>query len=476
MMMGRVTVKFPRWTVGICLVAGLLVAGVAPGAMMAQTPEATPIATPGGASATPQPVTRPTDEQLRAAGVNELGVVPVLMYHTFTSDPANVGEWTRTLDGFRDQLQQLYDMGFVTIPMRDLLENRIDVPLGKHPIVLTFDDSSASQFLIDQNADGTISPRPGSGVGVLEEFFNTHPDFGHSAFFAVVPDYCFADADIDALNAYDSCQAKLDWLAGHGYEIGNHTISHANLGTVDPGEFVEEVGGTVEWIDERVSGPANMSRVLMLPYGGRPEPGSKVDALLNGWFRYDGEDIKLEAVVDVGGGPTFSPSSTWWDPMAITRFNTDPASMDYWLGQFASGDVILYTSDGNPDTITVPNPIPDFLANEFDAGAIQADGKQLVRYDTRTHGDGPPPRHDRPATPAAAASLAIGQTAVTTDSGVRLRDEPGTDGTVLDELPTGANLQLLDGPTSLDGQTWWKVKTDDGEIGWVVAEYLRPAP
>ena len=178
----------------------------------------------------------------------------------------------------------------------------------------------------------------------------------------------------------------------------------------------------------------------------------------------------------MGGGPTFSPSSPWWDLMALPRFNTDPASMDYWLGQFASGDVILYTSDGNPDTITVPNPIPDFLANEFDAGAIQADGKQLVRYDTRTHGDGPPPRHDRPATPAAAASLAIGQTAVTTDSGVRLRDEPGTDGTVLDELPTGANLQLLDGPTSLDGQTWWKVKTDDGEIGWVVAEYLRPAP
>lgn len=435
----------------------------------------TPNATPAASGATP--VARPSDDQLRKAGVNELGVVPVLMYHTFTSDPANVSDWTRTFGGFRDQLQQLYDLGFTTISMRDFLDNRIDVPLGRHPIVLTFDDSSASQFLIDRNPDGSITPRANSAVGVLEDFFAAHPDFGHSAFFAVVPNYCFADADIDETNAYSSCQDKLDWLAAHGYEIGNHTVDHKDLSTVDVEGFLEEVGGTAEWIDQRVKGPANLSGVLVLPYGGRPAPGSAVDKVMNGWFRYDGVDYYLDAIVDVSGGPMYSPSSTWFDFGRITRINSDPASFDYLTSGVASGQMLIYTSDGNPDTVTVPNPVPDFLANEFDAAAIQADGKTLVRYDagdaTTTASASSANPGGASATPPAGVPLAVGGTAETIDTGVRLRDAPGTEGAILEELDTGARVTIVDGPKTVDGETWWEVKTGDGATGWVVADYLR---
>ena len=457
-----------RVRISACLLAlAALVLLTPAAASLAQSPDATPVAP----SASPAPGATPSDEQLREAGVNELGVVPVLMYHTFTSNTANVSEWTRTLDGFRQQLKDLYDMGFTTIPMRDLLENRIDVPLGRHPIVITFDDSSASQFLIEKRPDGSIAPRADSAVGVLEDFFAAHPDFGHSAFFAVVPNYCFADAEIDELNSYASCEAKLTWLADHGYEIGNHTIDHTDLSTVDADGFVEEVGGTIVWIDERVSGPANMSRVLMLPYGGRPARGSETSRVMNGWFRYNGQDFVLDAIVDVGGGPVFSPSSTWFDPQRITRFNSDPASMDYWLGQFRSGAVMLYTSDGNPDTVTVPNPVPDFLANEFDPKAIEASGKTLVRYDTGNAAAKQPSGPDGP--PPGDAPLAVGGTAVTIDVGVRLRDEPGTGGTVLQELDEGVSLTIVGGPETTEGVAWWQVKTGDGKTGWVVADYLR---
>ncbi|MGN6483530.1 MAG: SH3 domain-containing protein [Thermomicrobiales bacterium] len=469
-----------RTTMWVAALAALVFLIPVMGMAQAQTgtpaTDATPIGTPASGAT---PVVRPGDDQLRKAGVNELGVVPILMYHTFTSDPANVSDWTRTFDGFRDQLQQLYDLGFTTISMRDLLENRIDVPLGRHPIVLTFDDSSASQFLIDRYPDGSITPRANSAVGVLEDFFAAHPDFGHSAFFAVVPNYCFADADIDETNAYDSCQDKLDWLADHGYEIGNHTIDHKDLSTVDVEGFVEEVGGTAEWIDQRVKGPANLSGVLVLPYGGRPAPGSAVDKVMNGWFRYDGVDYYLDAIVDVAGGPMYSPSSTWFDPGKITRINSDPASFEYLTSAVASGEMLVYTSDGNPDTVTVPNPVPEFLANEFDAAAIQADGKTLVRYDTGTapastssSASGANPG-GASATPPAGTPLAVGGTAETIDTGVRLRDQPGTEGAVLEELETGASVTIVDGPRTADGETWWEVETGDGTTGWIVADYLR---
>ncbi len=48
------------------------------------------------------------------------------------------------------------------------------------------------------------------------------------------------------------------------------------------------------------------------------------------------------------------------------------------------GEVTLYTSDGDPDTVTVPDPLPSTLQNEFDPDAITASGKQLIRYNERT--------------------------------------------------------------------------------------------
>jgi peptidoglycan/xylan/chitin deacetylase (PgdA/CDA1 family) len=316
-----------------------------------------------------------------AARPNELGVVPVLMYHAFTTDPGLTGPWVKTVDEFAADLQWLDDHQFSVISVREQIENRINVPAGKHPVILTFDDASAGQFLFDQDANGAYLPRPASAVGVMEAFFAAHPDFGHTALFAVGPNFCFSDSGTDQLNSYDTCDAKITWLAAHGYEIANHTLTRANLGDVTPDQFAEEVGGTVQWIDEQVSGSGNLSRVLILPYGGRPDPDHSPDvfSMMKDGFSYKGERITLEGIVDVGGGPAFSPSSTWWDPGHIIRFNVDPDSLGYWFTAFTKGEVTLYTSDGDPDTVTVPDPLPSTLQNEFDPDANTARGKQLIR-------------------------------------------------------------------------------------------------
>ena len=445
------------------LLFGVVLAGMGSMASARSAPEASPVASPVS-----------TVAGLQKIQADELGVVPVMMYHAFTSDPSLVAEYVKTLDDLEGDLQWLYDHDFYVISVRSLLENRIDAPAGKHPVVLTFDDSTAGQFLLDQDAQGHYTPRAASAIGVLEAFFASHADFGHTAFFAVIPNYCFSDSEIEEVNAYATCDIKIAWLAAHGYEIGNHTFTHVNLGEATPDQFAEEVGGTAQWIDKRVTGPANMSHTLVLPYGGRPDPATnpKVFAMLQDGFWYEGQQIVLNGVFDVGSGPTYSPSSSWWDAGHIERINGAPASLDYWHGAFERGDVLLYTSDGNPDTVTMPDPVPTFLDNEFDPNLIPGSGKKLVRYDTaetsRTGNQG----QDDGSKPD---RFVVGAAVITSDDGVRLRSDPSTDADVAATCAKDQQLEIEDGPVEADGYIWWQVKTGNGTSGWVVDDFLKDA-
>jgi len=118
------------------------------------------------------PTSAPNWERL---GVNELGKVLILEYH-------RVGpieeRWTRSYANFRRDLERLYAQGYRLIGLNDFLANRIAVPAG--------DDSSDSQFRYI-NAGGELKIDPNSALGMLEEFYARHPDFGLKATFFVLP-------------------------------------------------------------------------------------------------------------------------------------------------------------------------------------------------------------------------------------------------------------------------------------------------
>jgi len=338
----------------------------------------TPIPSPVADAPLPESTKETHAELLREYQPNALGRIPVLMYHAFTSDPDLLDEWTRLSSDFRDDLQWLYDHDFYLISMRNLLDHQIDIPAGKHPVVLTFDDSSAGQFLFEEGENGELVPGPTSAVGIMEAFFAEHPDFGHTAHFAIVPNDCFAYDH--AFNTKEFCGQKLTWLADHGYEIGNHTWWHANLAKVSYDTVVDQIGSTALFIDEHVSGDANMSRTLTLPFGARPDPGTGKAELLDEGFVYDGEDIVLDAIIDVSGGPMYSPFSTAWDAYAISRLNTDQDSLDYWFSAMKNGDIVLFTSDGDPDTVSIPDPLLSDGDGAPDLDRIVNAGKQLITY------------------------------------------------------------------------------------------------
>lgn len=315
---------------------------------------------------------------------NELGVIPVLEYHVITTSPEEEAQFVRTADNMRADLEWLYEHNFYIVPLRDVVRNTISVPAGKHPVALTFDDGSSTQFSFIENESGELVPDPNTAIGILEQFSADHPDFGRGGHFAILINNALAWPDESQMPYFDQ---KIQWMVEHGYEIGNHTMHHTNLTDISNSEFKMTVAEPMIWTDEIVGDrPENVSRILTLPYGTMPDAkkhGDQLEAMRKG-FSYQGQRFTIEAALLVGADPAPSPASTQWDPMMIPRIQMFKESVDFWFGMFESGGVVLYTSDGNPNTITVSQPLPPMLEGHLDVKALEKAGKQVVQYDPET--------------------------------------------------------------------------------------------
>ena len=351
--------------------------------------ESSPVATPTSQSvATPPPTAEAsgslTPEQLRSAQPNELGVIPILQYHLFTTDPYAEDYLTRPIEDFRADLKWLYDHDFYVISMSDLVRDQISAPAGKHPVVLSFDDASASQFRLIEQPDGSLLVDPNSAVGVMEAFFATHPDFGRGGYFAILNFNCFAIPTEPDQMQY--CERKLHWLAENGYEIGNHTIGHQDLLDITDEEFRRQLAEPWVWIEENVPESGQLPSVIAMPYGNYPDKDlhQTQRAMLRNGLWYEGEHYVMEGALMVGAEPAPSPSSATWDKVWIPRIQAFDDELARWFPVFEDGGVILYTSDGNPDTVTVPDPLSGWLDGTLDPDLIAASGKTLIQYDPGT--------------------------------------------------------------------------------------------
>jgi len=59
-------------------------------------------------------------------------------------------------------------------------------------------------------------------------------------------------------------------------------------------------------------------------------------------------------------------------------------------------------------------------------------------------------------------------------SQLRLRSAPGLNQETLGTLEDGTHLTVLEGPESVDGYEWWKVRAADGRQGWAAGDWLVP--
>jgi hypothetical protein len=278
---------------------------------------------------------------------NELGRIMVLEYHKIDYPEER---WTRTPENFRRDLETLYARGYRLQSLNGVIAGKITVPAGTTPLVLTFDDSSPGQFrYIEKNGKVEIDPK--CGIGILEAFIKEKPDFGRAATFFVLPG---ASRPNKLFDQPEHAGRKLQFLASQGYEIGNHTLWHANLGKYDEVTVRAQVAEAQVWVQRHV--PDYKLRTLALPHGVYPKD---IRWVQEGTAK--GTTYRTEGVLMVAGGAAPSPFARNFDPMRIPRIQAVERDLSDSLKHFEANPSDRYVSDGDATTVTIPRDKRDKL-------------------------------------------------------------------------------------------------------------------
>jgi peptidoglycan/xylan/chitin deacetylase (PgdA/CDA1 family) len=300
-----------------------------------------------------------TAERARTIGANEMGQILVLMYHHIDSKET---EWTRTPDNFRDDIALLKSEGFYPINVRDLASGNIDIPAGKSPVVITFDDSSPGQYRVLD--DGSIDPD--SAVGIMEAAVKAG-DWASRASF-----YCLLDVvpkERVLFGQPERQQEKLRNLVERGYEIGSHTVSHLNLKKASKEEAVKQLAQSQTMLADKV-GDGYKVTTIAIPYGEYP---SDVSILAAGSF--DGTDYTYTAALALDSVPSPSPFSTKFNPMRIPRIRGSGTLIADAIKSFKEHPGTRYVSDGDPTTVSAPAELAPSLGE-----VAENLGRPIVRY------------------------------------------------------------------------------------------------
>lgn len=292
--------------------------------------------------------------------VNELGKVPIMMYHGIIDMASNETKYTggnvdkdgynRTAEAFREDLEFYYQSGYRMVRLIDYVHGNIDVPLGKSPIVLTFDDGREDNFkVLGRNEDGSLQIDPNCAVGILEELKEKYPDFQVTATF-------FVNSGLFQQKEYN--EEILKWLVDHGYDVGNHTTTHPDFTKISESEATTAVGKVYQQLDAII--PGKYVPIVALPYGS-PYKKSHVNFshIMHG--EIDGYTYQTEAALRVGWDSEVSPFSRNFDPTFLKRvraYDNDGEEFDIAM-VFTSLEKTRYISDGDPDTIVVPEGMED---------------------------------------------------------------------------------------------------------------------
>lgn len=295
-----------------------------------------------------------TKEDYINNNVNELGNVPIMMYHgihNLTNEETNYiggnvdkSGYQRTQESFRNDLEFYYNNNYRMIRLSDYVDGKISVELGKSPIILTFDDGLKNNINITGlDEEGNIIIDPNCAVGILEEFKKKYKDFNVTATF-------FLNGGLFQQKEYN--EKIIKWLIENGYDIGNHTYSHVNFSKVDNLKTQEEVGKMYEILENII--PGKYVNIVALPFG---SPYKLDHENMNYIFtsNYNNKTYNTKATLRVGWESELSPYSISFNPKFLKRiraYDNNGSEFDIEMN-FKILEDTKYVSDGKEDTIVI---------------------------------------------------------------------------------------------------------------------------
>lgn len=310
-------------------------------------------ASTGQGSAPAEPM---TPDKARTIGANELGMVLVLEYHRIIKSDdqtATEPDYCRSALHFRQDVELLKSKGYYPITVKELASGNIDVPAGKSPVALTFDDSSIGQYRVLD--DGTIDPD--CAVGILQAASKDGSWPLKASFYPLL------DVDLKEHILFgqpDLAQAKLQKLVAWGCEIGSHTYTHLNLKTSTEDVVRKELALSKKKLEDMIGGGYKVYS-LSIPLGEYP---SDIGIIESG--EYEGVSYSYKAALEVAGGPSYSPFSSKFDPLHILRIPVQGDSLTTALKQLSDSSGLRYVSDGDPSVVSFPADLPDSLGTAKD--------------------------------------------------------------------------------------------------------------
>lgn len=301
--------------------------------------------------------------------VNELGNIPVMMYHgienitdnKYTGGNVDIDGYHRTASAFKKDLEFYYQSGYRMIRLNDYVNGIIDVDAGYSPIVLTFDDGLSNNIKVlglDDNGDIIIDPN--CAVGILEEFKKKYPDFNVTATF-------FINGGL--FRQYNYNEKILNWLVDNGYDVGNHSYSHVYLNQTSKEETIKEIGSMYNLLEKYI--PGKYVNIVALPSGLPDNPQHEnFPFILKG--NYNGKSYETISTLHVGWMYDESPFDKSFNKKFILRIRAWDADGKDW--DIERNFNILkndrYISDGDKNTITVKEGNKDKINNIYNLDII----------------------------------------------------------------------------------------------------------
>lgn len=293
-------------------------------------------------------------EKLAGDEINELGKVPIMMYHGIrektSSSTGTVGGnvdkdgYNRTPSAFREDLEYYYEHGYRMIRLEDYINGKVDVEYGKSPIILTFDDGNEDNIKVNGlDENGNIIIDKNSAVGILEEFKKNHPDANVTATF-------FVNAGMFNQSEYN--EKILKWMVENNYDIGNHTQTHLDIKKSEADKVQKEIVYVYEELEKII--PGKYVKIIALPFG---SPYSKTHDNFKYVLSstYNGKTYETEAALRVGWEPEVSCFDKDFDKTFLKRcraYDNNGKEFDIKM-VFDMLEKNRYISDGEPNIITI---------------------------------------------------------------------------------------------------------------------------